>query len=94
MGPVKALREQWLPVKNPAFTVGGKTITFPCQLETEQYLEFMGEGKARLFDREGALRCVKSSPRVRFPSRAKVRAGSRSAQRVEVTFPSLWRWPS
>jgi hypothetical protein len=53
VGPVKALREHWLPVQNPTFSVGGETITFPCQLETEQYLEFSGEGSARLFDREG-----------------------------------------
>lgn len=53
VGPVKALREHWLPVKNPAFSVRGETIMFPCQVETEGYLEFTGEGKARLFDREG-----------------------------------------
>jgi len=53
VGPVKALREHWLPVKDPSFTIGGDTIVFPCQLETEQYLEFSGDGNARLFDREG-----------------------------------------
>ena len=53
VGPVKSLREQWLPVKDPAFTVAGRKVVFPCQLETEHYLEFDGRGKAQLFDREG-----------------------------------------
>ncbi len=53
VGPVKSLRENWLPVKNPAFTINGHKVIFPCQLETEQYIEFDGQGDARLFDREG-----------------------------------------
>jgi len=55
IGPVKALREYWLPVKNPTFKVRGGEVVFPCTLQTEQYLEFMGEGNARLFDREGVF---------------------------------------
>jgi len=53
VGPIKALRENWLPVKDPSFTIGGQTIVFPCQVQTEQYLEFHGRGPARLFDRNG-----------------------------------------
>ena len=53
VGPVKSLRENWLPVKNPTFTINGQKAVFPCQLETEQYIEFDGQGNARLFDREG-----------------------------------------
>ncbi len=53
IGPIKALRECWLPVKDPAITVGARTIVFPCQLQTEQYLEYDGVGAARLYDREG-----------------------------------------
>ncbi|NOZ20820.1 MAG: hypothetical protein GXP25_06995 [Planctomycetes bacterium] len=53
VGPIKAIRERWLPVKTPAFTVNGEKIVFPCELKTEQYIEFMGSGPARLFDREG-----------------------------------------
>jgi len=55
VGPVKSLRENWLPVKDPAFTINGHKVVFPCQLETEQYIEFDGQGDARLFDREGVL---------------------------------------
>lgn len=40
-------------MRDPAFTVNGHKIVFPCQLETEQYIEFDGQGEARLFDREG-----------------------------------------
>ena len=53
VGPIKALRERWLPVKDPSIAVGDEKIVFPCQLDTEQYLEFDGEGEARVFDREG-----------------------------------------
>ncbi len=53
IGPIKALREHWLPIKDPAITIGSRTIVFPCRLETEQYLEYDGSGKARLYDREG-----------------------------------------
>ena len=53
VGPVKALKERWLPVRNPCLTVGDQSVVFPCELQTEQYLEFDGEGAARLFDREG-----------------------------------------
>ena len=53
VGPVRSLREHWLPVKDPAFAIAGRKIVFPCRLETEQYLEFDGQGSARLFDREG-----------------------------------------
>ena len=55
VGPVKALREHWQPVRNPSFTIGDQTVVFPCELQTEQYLEFDGAGEARLFDREGVV---------------------------------------
>ena len=55
VGPVRALREHWRPVVDPVFTVGGQTVTYGCQLETEQYLEFDGDGEATLFDREGVV---------------------------------------
>ena len=53
VGPVKSLVESWLPVNDPAFTINGRQVVFPCQLETEQYIEFDGQGDARLYDREG-----------------------------------------
>ncbi len=60
IGPLKALREHWRSVKDPAISVNGQTIRFPCRLECEQYLEYDGSGDARLYDREGrALRHVK-----------------------------------
>lgn len=58
--PGKSLVESWLPVKDPAFTINGRKVVFPCQLETEQYIEFDGQGDARLYDREGVhIRTVK-----------------------------------
>ena len=33
---------------DPTFAVGDRTVTFGCQLETEQYLEFDGAGQAAL----------------------------------------------
>jgi hypothetical protein len=53
VGPVKALREHWLPIKDPTLAASGESIVFPCELATEQYLEYGGGGEARLFDREG-----------------------------------------
>ncbi|HID22413.1 MAG TPA: hypothetical protein EYP14_08425 [Planctomycetaceae bacterium] len=55
IGPIKALREHWLPLVRPALTINGRTITFPCQLATEQYLEYNGTGPAQLYDRNGFL---------------------------------------
>lgn len=92
VGPVKSLRENWLPVKDPAFTINGHKIGFPCQLETEQYIEFDGQGDARLFDREGveigtvkpmgAIPTLKPGPNeISFSSTA----GVEFSNRAEVT---------
>ncbi|MFH1918481.1 MAG: hypothetical protein ABIP48_01145 [Planctomycetota bacterium] len=72
IGPIKALREKWHPVKNPAIEVGGRKIVFPYQLETEHYLEFDGAEEARVFDREGQeIRRIKPQGKTPILARGK-----------------------
>ena len=52
-GRVEALRETHLPVRNPALTVNGSTITFPVEISPEGYLEFQASGTARVFNAKG-----------------------------------------
>jgi len=91
IGPIKALREHWRPVAQPTLTVNGQTIAFPCELRTEQYLEFDGRGPARLYDREGKLISL-VEPEGRVPAlrqgqntiRLSCRNDASYSQRVEV----------
>jgi len=92
VGPVKALRERWLPMRNPTFIVNGVKVVFPCTLRTEQYLEFMGEGKARLFDRNGfQIGEVKPSGKIpvlkrgRNEIRFSAERGQKYSRRAEIT---------
>ncbi|MBZ0257154.1 hypothetical protein K8I31_13895, partial [bacterium] len=55
ISPVKALPHQSVRIKNPALSVNGKTITFPVELETGQYLEFYSESDCKQFSANGDL---------------------------------------
>ena len=50
---LEALRETPLPIENPQLSVNGKPLTFPVRIEADGYLEFGGDGKARVFDPNG-----------------------------------------
>lgn len=65
-GRVEALRETPLPIRNPALTVNGSTITFPVEIAPEGYLEFHTSGMARVFDAKG-FATAESEPHGRPP---------------------------
>ncbi|MBI3852589.1 MAG: hypothetical protein HY298_20220 [Verrucomicrobia bacterium] len=50
---LEALRETPQTLDNPGLRVNGESINFPVQLETNWYLEYEGNGKARVFDENG-----------------------------------------
>ena len=50
---LEALRETPQALRNPSLNVNGKSFTFPVELETDWYLEYLGAGKARVFDANG-----------------------------------------
>lgn len=52
-GRLEALRESPLAVHNPSLSVNGESITFPVTLEPDWYLEYQGNGAARVFDANG-----------------------------------------
>lgn len=53
ISPVKMLKEYASAIVNPGFIVNGQKITFPVTLRMNDYLEFWGSGKARVFDPNG-----------------------------------------
>ena len=42
-------------ISRPSLTVGGRTVTFPVELETGCYLEFNGRDDCRLYNAKGEL---------------------------------------
>ncbi len=50
---VEALAESEVPLKNPELIVGDRAFAIPRDLKTGEYAEFMAEGPARVFDRNG-----------------------------------------
>ncbi len=42
-------------LRNPSLTIGGKTITFPVEIETGQFLEFHGLKDCKLYGLKGEL---------------------------------------
>jgi hypothetical protein len=55
LSPVKALPLITTKLRNPAVTIGGKTIVFPTAIETGCYLEFRSMDDCKLYGRDGAL---------------------------------------
>ncbi|MBO4345118.1 MAG: hypothetical protein J5833_05155 [Victivallales bacterium] len=55
LGPVKALPLVPQHIVRPMVFVNGAAITFPVSLRAGQYLEYYGEGKARVFEGNGNL---------------------------------------
>ncbi|HQO33114.1 MAG TPA: hypothetical protein PLG59_00520, partial [bacterium] len=55
VGSLRALPLVPITLKNPSITVGGKTITFPVNLETGQYLEFNSLSDCKQYGKDGEL---------------------------------------
>jgi len=55
ISPIKAMPLVKARLVNPAITVGGKTITFPTELESGCYIEFKSLADCKLYDRTGKL---------------------------------------
>ncbi|MBM3475160.1 MAG: hypothetical protein FJX75_18005 [Armatimonadetes bacterium] len=55
LSPVQGVSVFPIKLSNPAVTVGGKTITFPCEMETGSYLEFRSMGDCKVYGPNGAL---------------------------------------
>ncbi|MCL5019895.1 MAG: hypothetical protein M1426_05470 [Patescibacteria group bacterium] len=52
---LEAIKEYPAKLINPSFTVNGKTIKFPATIELDNYLEYDGSGKFRIFDTNAQL---------------------------------------
>jgi len=55
LSPIEALPVTSVKLKNPAVTVGGKTIIFPTEIETGCYLEFRSMTDCKLYGPDGRL---------------------------------------
>ncbi|MCL5006460.1 MAG: hypothetical protein M1404_07970 [Acidobacteria bacterium] len=55
LGPIKALPLVKAKLRNPALTIGDRTITFPTEIETGCYLEFLSESDCKLYSPDGKL---------------------------------------
>ncbi|HUT74304.1 MAG TPA: hypothetical protein VM221_05670 [Armatimonadota bacterium] len=55
LSPIRALPLVEIKLRNPAVTIGGKTVVFPCEIETGCYLEFRSMSDCRLYDPQGKL---------------------------------------
>jgi hypothetical protein len=55
LGPIKAMPLMKTRLRNPAITIGGKTINFPVEIESGCYLEFRSASDCKLYGPDGAL---------------------------------------
>lgn len=53
LSPIRALPAIPTTFKRPAITIAGRTITFPVEIATGQYLEYRGPGDCRLYGQRG-----------------------------------------
>ena len=57
LSPIRALPILPAKLRHPAVTVGGKTITFPVDIETGQFLEFRDLDDCKLYGQKGEEIC-------------------------------------
>lgn len=50
LSPVEALTDQPAAMTNPTLTIGSNSIMFPATLHDDEYLEYWGEGKAKVYN--------------------------------------------
>lgn len=55
LSPIKALPLVATKLKNPSITIGGKTVTFPVELQTGQYIEYYSTPNCKLYGPDGNL---------------------------------------
>jgi len=55
LSPIKALPLQKVKLANPSVTIGGRTITFPVELETSSYIEYNSVSDCKLYAADGNL---------------------------------------
>jgi len=55
ISPIRALPLVSHKLVNPSVTIDGKTLTFPCEIESGAYLEFGSMTDCKLYDREGVM---------------------------------------
>ena len=55
LSPVRALPTVKSKLRNPAVTLGGRTITFPVEIESGQYLEFRSPSDCQLYGPAGEM---------------------------------------
>lgn len=55
ISPIRALPTMKAKLRNPAITLGGKTITFPVEIESGQYLEFRSASDCKLYGPTGEM---------------------------------------
>ncbi len=55
VGAIKALPLVQTAMKNPSVMIGGKTVTFPVDMRSGQYLELRGPGDCLLYDVDGKV---------------------------------------
>ena len=53
LSPIRALPVTPAKLRNPSITIGGKSLTFPVEIETGQFLEFHGPGDCKLYGLKG-----------------------------------------
>jgi len=49
-GPIKAIPLKYMTVKNPTFQIGSSKITFPVELESGSYIEFLSKDHCKLYN--------------------------------------------
>ena len=82
-GRVEALEERRMPLENLTLGINGESVTFPARLETGWYLEFTGQGKARVFDANG-FTMAEVAPAGAIPT---LRAGMNRIDSVQQNAP-------
>lgn len=55
LSPIKALPHVITKLINPSVTIGGKTLTFPVQLQSGEYLEFRSLEDCKIYGRKGEV---------------------------------------
>lgn len=53
MGPIKALPLDHAAPVNPSITISGRTLTFPVELASGSYLEYLGPDTCNIYDGKG-----------------------------------------
>ena len=56
LSPVEALADQPTRLVDPTLNINQDSLTFPATLSDDEYLEYQGEGRARVYDPNNVLR--------------------------------------